>query len=193
MKNLWQKILISSVICVAQPLMAATRIDLLLIQCGQLPHLTPRSLPYEMKEYPQSIQVYESKSHRWEQYQEFQKAPWRIEKTYSWIVPSFTQKSYISLVSREKVPYPIFQKKPDVEFFWAPRPLYFAPYKTYIETKMLGYAEIYSMSPQQRLKISLCLQTPHGTISFQEILPYQQWVIIDNPYLTALIHLEKIP
>lgn len=192
MKNLWQNILISSLICAVQPILAATRIDVLLIQCEQIPHLTPRSLPYEVREYPQSLSVYESKKHRWEQYQEFQKTPWRIETTYSWIVPSFNQKAYVSLVSREEVPYPIFQKTPEIDFFWEPRPLYFAPYKTYFEKKILGHAEIYSMGPQQLMKVSLCLQTPRGTINFQETLPYQQWIIIDNPYLTALIQLEKI-
>lgn len=193
MMILWRKILTSSLLlCLIGVSFASVRVDILLLKSSLLPHLVPRELPYELKEYPLSQVVYESCDHRWGQHSSFQKAPWHVEKAYSWVIPSFTQKTYLSLVAKQELLYPVLPRNPSsLRFFWEPEPLYFRKSRDFYKYHLIGHAEIYSLGQQQRLKVSLCLQTSHGAINFQEVLPYQEWVIIDNPYLTALIHLEK--
>lgn len=193
MKNLWKNILRLNGLLGFSLLAAAIRIDVLMVECEQIPHLQPRSLPYELKEYPQSLFVYNSEHHKWEQRQEFQKAPWRIKNTYSWVVPSFQQKSYSSLIERRVLSYPVFKTQEEDHFFWKPR-LFYAPLEPIAyHNHLIGYAEIYSIPNQQKIKMNLCLETDSGVLNVQDTFSYMQWVIVDNPYLTALIHLEKIP
>lgn len=194
MKILFKNIFTLSFLFLPAALCATLRVDVLMLNSAGLPHLPARPLPDDFREYPQKLEVFESGEHRWQNRQEFQKAPWHIDKTYTWIIPSFQQKSYVSLSHNQQIVYPQFPSSstPLAPFFWEIRPPYIDPYPPFFRSILLGHAEIYATSGQ-KTKMNLCLQTPQGVVSVQEVLPYGQWVIVDNPYLTALIHLEKIP
>lgn len=174
-------------------LSATLRIDVLMLESSELPHLPARDLYQNLREYPQSVSVYGGQEKHFENEPELRHVPWSVLESHCWIVPSFHQKTYLSLVQKSRVRYPSFKPKNGLSsFFLELQPLYLSPSPLFWRENLIGHAEIYSAN-QQRVKMNLCLQTTQGPVQLQETLPYQQWVIVDNPYLTALIHLEKLP
>jgi hypothetical protein len=194
MSHLWKSIALNSLLLPLKALgLQALRIDVLLITASDIELLQhQRPVPYEIRDYPLQTQVIASDNHRFEEHREFQKAPWHVVKSYSWATPSFTQKLYLSLGYSSPVSFPLFKSPKKQLFFWQPHASLVQEGYIFKKYNNIGYCELYKADKKDYLKINMTMKTPSGTIRLQESVPLNHWIVIDNPYVTALMLIENL-
>jgi hypothetical protein len=64
-------------------------------------------------------------------------------------------------------------------------------YKLPIQQEMLGHLEILSVTKEE-LKIKFLLDIDSYQVQFNEQVPLNRWIVIDNPAVTALIRISSL-
>jgi len=155
--------------------------------------LTPK-----MREYPLSVRVIQAASAGPELPEtELKKiGHLRIESHLSWVIPSFSQKIFLSLMKEHAV----FQFD---DIGSTDDPLFSEPFDDYTRTegpslkKMtmnrqnIGVMEICSHK-NHKIQCALTIHDPPYHIHIHEALPLQQWIVIDTPSRVAILYLSPL-
>jgi hypothetical protein len=159
----------------------------------------PATIAPRLKEYPVTLRVRENSPDGPELPTEELKIKMGLEvkRHLSWVIPSFSQKIFLSL-SKETLIHEFGGRKsaqsPFEELFpdytsGSAEPL-IAPALT-VNRQMIGMMEVFSYK-NKKMKCSLTLYDQPYRVQIQEELPLEQWVVLDTPGEVVVFYISPL-